>query len=162
MSLKDPHLKMSKSHQDTRSRICVNDGFQLISHKIRLALTDSVMGVSYDPINRPGVSNLLTIMAYLDDRARTPEELAQSYRTMSMREFKDEVSKSISDGLASIREKYNSLMSSNKGSFLDDIAIEGSIKAQKDAAETMAAVRQVVGLERSRNCKQHTRALVEG
>ena len=59
MSLKEPLLKMSKSHADPRSRILVNDDHQTISEKLRFALTDSMARISYDPINRPGVSNLL-------------------------------------------------------------------------------------------------------
>ena len=146
MSLKEPQLKMSKSHQDPRSRIHINDDPQLISDKIRLALTDSVKGVSYDPVNRPGVSNLLDIRSYLDGQRRTPEEVAKSCHAMSMQEFKVEVTNSISEGLASIRDKYNSLMNSGGGRFLDEVAMDGSIKARREAEKTMVAVRQVIGL----------------
>ena len=146
MSLKEPQLKMSKSHQDPRSRIHINDDPQVISDKIRLALTDSVTGVSYDPANRPGVSNLLDIMSYLDGQRRTPEDFVKSCHAMSMREFKVEVTNSISEGLASIRDKYNSLMNSDGGRFLDEVAMDGSIKARREAEKTMVAVRQVIGL----------------
>ena len=82
MSLKAPHLKISKPHQDPRSRIYINDGAQVIEDKIGHALTDSINGVSYDPANRPGVSNLLEITSYFYYQPRTAEELARSYYTI--------------------------------------------------------------------------------
>jgi len=147
MSLKEPELKMSKSHQDARSRIHINDDPRLVSDKLRLALTDSVAGVFYDPWKRPGVSNLLGIMSSLDDRGRTTEELAQACNAMSMRDFKVEVAKSVSDGLATIREKYNRLIHPNEAQYLDNVAEEGSLKARGFAAKTMGAVRKAMGLD---------------
>ena len=140
---------MSKSHQDFRSRIQINDDPQIIGDKIRLALTDSITGLSYDPENRPGVSNLLAIMSYLDEQGRTAEELAEAYNPMSMRQFKATVASAISEGLASTRDKYHRIMNNDETHYLDDIAIEGSNKARRQADMTMAAVRQVIGLERA-------------
>ena len=146
MSLREPQLKMSKSHQDPRSRIHINDSPQLIRDKIRVALTDSITGVSYDPANRPGLSNLLDIKSYLDGQRRTPEDFARLYHAMSMREFKVEVTNSITEGLASIRDKYNSLMESDGGRFLDEVAMNGTVKARREAEKTMSVVRRVIGL----------------
>lgn len=148
MSLKEPRLKMSKSHQDFRSRIQLNDSPDVIGDKIRLALTDSCTGVSYDPESRPGVSNLLAIMSYLDEGGRTAEELAQACSSMTLRQFKAVVTSAISEGLARTRDKYNRIMGKDETHYLDDIAIEGSKKARRQADKTMATVRQVVGLER--------------
>ncbi len=146
MSLKEPQIKMSKSHNDERSRIHVNDTPQIISDKVKFALTDSVAGVSYDPISRPGVSNLLAIMSYFDNRGRTAKELALTYSDMDIRDFKAEVTSSISKGLESVRERYNSLMSAEGGKYLDDVAMNGSVKAREQAKTTMAVVRHIVGL----------------
>lgn len=146
MSLKEPRLKMSKSHVDGRSRIHINDSPEVISNKIMLALTDSVTGVSHDLENRPGVSNLLAIMSFLDDQGRTAEELARECSSMSMREFKTTVASAISERLATIRIKYHNIIDADEAHYLDDIAIEGSLKARRQAEKTMAAVRQVIGL----------------
>ena len=148
MSLKEPRLKMSKSHEDFRSRIQLNDSPEVISDKIRLALTDSITGVSYDPEYRPGVSNLLAIMSYLDEQGRTAEELAQACSSMNMRQFKAAVTNAVSESLASTRDKYNRIINKDETHYLDDIAIEGSDKARRQADKTIAAVRQVTGLER--------------
>ena len=146
MSLKEPQLKMSKSHTDERSRINVNDAPRVISDKIKFALTDSIAGVSYDPISRPGVSNLLAIMSYFDNPGRTVEELVATYSNMDLRDFKSEVTKAVSNGLESVRERYNSLLSAEGGKYLDDVALNGSVKAREQAKTTMAVVRHAVGL----------------
>lgn len=138
---------MSKSHHDARSRIQINDGPEIVADKIRLALTDSITGVSFDPENRPGVSNLLGIMSYLDEEGRTAEELAQSCNSMDMRQFKAMVAGAISERLANTQERYNRIMH-YETHYLDDIAIEGSGKARRQADKMMAEVRRVIGLER--------------
>lgn len=147
MSLKEPRLKMSKSHHDLRSRIQIDDSPEVISDKIKLALTDMVTGLSYDPDHRPGVSNLLAILSYLDEQGRTAEELAQVCNSMTMRQFKETVSRTISESLASARDKYHRIINDDTH-YLDDIAMEGSKKARQQAGQTMTVVRQVLGLER--------------
>lgn len=149
MSLKEPRLKMSKSHQDFRSRIQINDSPEMISDKIRLALTDSITELSYDPEHRPGVSNLLALLSYLDQQGRTAEELAQACKYMNMRQFKAMVANAISESLSGTREKYNRILNHDETHYLDDIAVEGSNKARRQADKIMAAVRQVTGLERA-------------
>ena len=145
MSLKEPNLKMSKSHEDPRSRILLNDSPAVIWDKVRLALTDSTAGVSYDPINRPGVSNLLALMKYLDTGSRSIEELAEDYSTLSIREFKERVAVSISEGLADVRAQYNRLINDDSR-MLRDIATEGAKKARSKANKTIRRVKDVVGL----------------
>jgi tryptophanyl-tRNA synthetase len=146
MSLKDPNMKMSKSHADTRSRIRINDSTYDIATKVRLAVTDSLAGVTYQPEERPGVSNLLAIMSYLDDPGRSCEELADLHHEKSMRKFKDEVIRTTDRALAGIRERYNHLLGDAQGGYLDEVAREGAVKAKRIAENTMSTVRRVVGL----------------
>ncbi|KAL6719571.1 Tryptophan--tRNA ligase, mitochondrial [Lecanora helva] len=146
MSLTEPHLKMSKSHQDSRSRIHINDTPDIISSKIKGAMTDSLTGITFDPVNRPGVSNLLALMSSFDFHDRPAEELARAYHAMDLREIKSIAASNISNGLASIREDYNRLLSANATQYLDDIAVQGSLKAQLLAENTMSTVRSMIGL----------------
>ncbi len=138
---------MSKSHEDARSRILITDTLEVIKMKIRLALTDSIEGISYDELKRPGVSNLLSITTHLDRQGRSIEELAQECKSLNIREFKDIVTNAISTGMKEIREKYNYFMEVDGGRYVDDIAIEGSRKAREMAEITMTKVRHVVGFE---------------
>jgi tryptophanyl-tRNA synthetase len=52
---------MSKSDQDPRSRIEITDTPADILEKCKKALTDFTSEVTFDPENRPGVANLITI-----------------------------------------------------------------------------------------------------
>ena len=137
---------MSKSHSDPRSRIQLNDSSEEIASKIRLALTDSVAGVSYDPEARPGVSNLLDIMSYISPQGESPSQLAEKYSTLNMRAFKNEVTAYISASLHGIRKNYLRLIDSDDDHYLEDVAHEGSRKARVRAESTIKTVKQSLGL----------------
>jgi len=146
MSLKEPQTKMSKSHSDPRSRIHINDSREEVATKIRLALTDSTTGISFDPVERPGVSNLLTLMSYLDGRGRSVNDLVRDNADLSMRAFKDNVTEAIVHGLAGIRARYERLIAADDDHYIEDVAHAGSIEARKRAENMMVTVRQVIGL----------------
>ena len=146
MSLKEPTLKMSKSHTDPRSRILINDRREHIATKIRLAVTDSIAGVTFQPEERPGVSNLLAIESYLDKERRSCQELAELHHDFSMRGFKDEIVKVIDESMAGIRERYDELLKDNQAQYLDDISRRGAVHARDLARHTISRVRQAVGL----------------
>jgi tryptophanyl-tRNA synthetase len=146
MSLKEPQLKMSKSHEDPRSRISLSDTPIEIHGKIKSALTDSLPGLSYDPISRPGVSNLLDILSCFDSKGRSAPELAQEYASLDIRSFKDCVARNISDSLAGFRQRYAELTEEGRIKQLDDVAEQGAQKARVSAAETMVKVRESIGI----------------
>ncbi|KAL8795996.1 MAG: hypothetical protein Q9195_001572 [Heterodermia aff. obscurata] len=146
MSLKQPMLKMSKSHADPRSRILISDSQEDIAMKIRLAMTDSISGVSYDPVSRPGVSNLLSIMSHLDEEERSCEELAEACKGLTLRQFKDKASEAIDKGVSEIRDRYIRLMQSSGATALDAIARQGAATANREAGATMVDVRRAMGL----------------
>lgn len=62
-SLRDPSKKQSKSDPNDKSRITLRDPPDAIRKKIKKAVTDFTSEVTYDPINRPGVANLVGIHA---------------------------------------------------------------------------------------------------
>ncbi|KAL4898453.1 30S ribosomal protein S10, mitochondrial precursor [Aspergillus ambiguus] len=143
MSLKEPTLKMSKSHADDRSRILLTDSPGVIQKKIKVALTDSIAGITYDPPQRPGVSNLIEILSHFD--GRSCEELALEHQSTSLRAFKEHIANRISNHLEPIREKYYSLMHDQTG-YLDTVAEQGAQTARANAEVTMRQVREAMGL----------------
>lgn len=147
MSLKQPHLKMSKSHPDIRSRILITDSPDEIRAKIKVALTDSETGVTYDSVNRPGVANLLQLMSHFDEEGRTCQQLAQDYEFLSLSSFKGHVAECIISGLNGIKKVYDQIISLDEGRYIDDVANQGSKKARHNAEETMDLVRRAVGLD---------------
>ncbi|KAL3455641.1 hypothetical protein BJX64DRAFT_281947 [Aspergillus heterothallicus] len=142
MSLKEPTLKMSKSHVDERSRIILTDSPDDVRQKVKVALTDSEAGISYDPSRRPGVSNLVEIISHLD--GRSCHEVAQSYGSASLRALKGVVADRINEVLAPIRDKYYSLMADN--AHLESVADQGAQNARANAEITMNKVRTAMGL----------------
>lgn len=147
MSLKIPHLKMSKSYEDPRSRIMLNDSPEDIHAKMKMALTDSLGCISYNPIYRPGVSNLLTLMACMDESQRSEEQIATESEKLSMRDFKEEAARTIVKGIAGIKSKYDYYMDDNQKQLLRDVAAIGNEKARRHAEETMVQVRRLVGID---------------
>ncbi|CAL5868840.1 uncharacterized protein PFLUO_LOCUS3067 [Penicillium psychrofluorescens] len=142
MSLKEPTVKMSKSHTDERSRILLTDDPATIYKKVKVALTDSEATITYDPVQRPGVSNLIEILSHFEERPC--ETIVREYGSASLRTLKEEVAKQIAHHLREIREGYAALVA-NPAS-LDTIAQRGAQAAQGQTGETMQRVRAAVGL----------------
>ena len=137
---------MSKSHQDPRSRILVTDSPEEILRKVMAAVTDSSNSVSYDPIGRPGVSNLLQLLSYFDCGHRSAEELGKKYATMSLGKLKVLVSETISESLAVIRTRYNQILAEDGDRYLDYVEANGAAKARVNAEMTMVLVRKAIGI----------------
>ena len=148
MSLQDPHLKMSKSHPDPRSRIVITDSPEAIHKKIMSALTDSTNSISYDPEKRPGVSNLLELLSHFDEQGRSAEELGASvYAGHTIASFKTTLSDTISKHLAPIRERYFQIMAAGESSYLCEVENRGAKKAWESAEETMVGIREALHLK---------------
>lgn len=145
MSLKDPRSKMSKSHTDPRSRISLIDSPEDIQKKINLALTDSEPNISYDPVNRPGVSNLIELLGHFDDGEKSCDDIVTEYGDLSLRAFKGLLGSKIFSRLAPVRERYLELISDNSG-YLDSVAREGAQKAAQNAHLTLDLVKRNIGL----------------
>ena len=60
-NLRDPSVKMSKSAVSAQSRVELTDSDDVIWQNIRRSVTDCTSQVTYDPDNRPGVSNLIEV-----------------------------------------------------------------------------------------------------
>lgn len=153
LSLKDPTSKMSKSAQDPNSRILLTDPPSLIASKIRSAVTDSIQGISYDPIDRPGTSNLLNILAAcLNDTAAAEgregeievEEVAKRYEGKNHGELKRDVVDAIVERFRGPREEFERLR--GERGYLESVARRGAERARERSEETVGEVRRRVGL----------------
>jgi len=141
---------MSKSHKSENSRILITDTPDRIHKKVMGAVTDSTNSVSYEPVARPGVANLLHLLSFLDEanNRTTPEELAQSLARQgaTLGQLKQLVSNKIITKLGGIRERYIRLLSEDDGRYIDFVAEDGARRAREIAEETMAIVRSAIGL----------------
>lgn len=138
---------MSKSHTDPMSRILLTDPPDQIAWKVKRALTDSIPGISYDPVQRPGVSNMIELMHHLGSGAPSCEAIGRELEGLSMRVFKERVAECIITGLSGIQDEYRRVMAADEGRFLQDVATKGALRAQANAEETMTVVRKALVLE---------------
>ncbi len=77
MDLQHPDRKMSKSVSSPLGTVNVLDGPDEITRKVKKAVTDTDGEVRFDPEQKPGLSNLLELLAV--STGRTPETVAASY-----------------------------------------------------------------------------------
>ncbi|CAL4323691.1 tryptophan--tRNA ligase [Buchnera aphidicola] len=65
MSLLNPNKKMSKSDINKKNSIFLLDDLEVLKNKVNSAITDSDVPakIIFDPINKPGISNLLVILS---------------------------------------------------------------------------------------------------
>jgi tryptophanyl-tRNA synthetase len=146
MSLSKPDKKMSKSDPNPKSKISIIDSPEEVAKKIKSAVTDSEEGVTYDPIKRPELANLINLMLYLSpDQFVTPTELVED--CVSKKALKDKLTTTINSHLSPIRHKYAELMDEKNEKTLDDIARDGASRAAESANATMKEVRGVLGLD---------------
>ena len=143
-------MKMSKSHPDPKSRILITDSEEEIKAKVKEALTDSERGITYDPIGRPGVSNLIEILKHTTQMAGTCEELARDMNSLSMLAFKERVSQAVIFCLSGIRDRYLELMAPDNKQLSEDRAL-GRGRARSHVDPTIQRVRKRVGLLADRN-----------
>jgi tryptophanyl-tRNA synthetase len=147
MAFDRPTHKMSKSAPNPKSRILITDSSSAITKKLRVALTDSIEGVTYDPTNRPGVSNLIEIAFNLDSSnhgAASPAEYAKEFEGLSLKALKDKVAEVVDGHLAPIRARFEEIVGGD-GKVIEEAAQIGAEKARKSADSTMQAVRHAVG-----------------
>ncbi|WKA53733.1 tryptophan--tRNA ligase [Planococcus shixiaomingii] len=145
MSLQDPTKKMSKSDTNKKGVISLLDDLKTIEKKIKSAVTDSEGIVKFDPENKPGVSNLLTIEAALTNTSI--KTLEAKYEGLGYGDFKASVATAVTEHLAPIQERYNELLDSDE---LDGILDNGAEKANLLANKTLKKMQNAMGLGRKR------------
>ena len=133
---------MSKSSPDVQSRILLTDEFAQIQSKIRSAVTDSQLGITFDPLNRPGVSNIVTILATCTNES--PEEVAKLYASKGHAQLKADTAEAVEALLRQPREDFKRLKASIN--YLEEVAEGGAIRAREISEVTMALVRSQIGL----------------
>ena len=141
MSLQEPTRKMSKSDPED-TYIAILDKPEIIRKKIRRAVTDSDNSVVFDPENKPGVANLMSIMSALSGRSM--DEISADYDGHGYGKFKDAVADCVISALEPIQSEYDRI-SADKA-YLQQVMDSGRERASALAHRTMLKVRKKVGL----------------
>ncbi|KAI0046940.1 tryptophanyl-tRNA synthetase [Auriscalpium vulgare] len=142
LSLRDASVKMSKSAIDPNSRIVLTDSADIIRARIRSATTDSIQGITYDPVERPGTSNLLTILAACTDE--DVSTVAARYASKNHGALKADVTDAVIEAFKAPRAEFERLR--EETAYLQQIAEEGALKARQRSDAMLAAVRKRIGL----------------
>ena len=139
MSLGDPTSKMSKSDPD--GCVFLMDKPEDIMRKFKRAVTDCEAAVKFDQVNKPGISNLLSI--YCTATGKTIEEAEAEFADQGYGVFKPAVGESVVELLRPIREEADRLMGDK--AYLESIYKEGAQKAGYVAEKTLRKVYKKVG-----------------
>jgi tryptophanyl-tRNA synthetase len=142
MDLQEPTRKMSKSVDSPQGTVLMLDEPAVIEKKFKRAVTDNDGEVRYDPAAKPGVSNLLAILAVTtgDD----PVELAGRYAQYGP--LKTDAAAAVIELLRPVQERYRALVDDRAA--LDALLATGADKAAPIAATTLARATDAVGLLR--------------
>ncbi len=149
MSLQDPTKKMSKSDDNAKGYISMLDEPAIIRKKMKAAVTDSSGKIEYDVVNKPGISNLLTIFSAVTDQPIS--ELEAKYSNSGYGEFKADLGEAIVALLEPIQANYHQLLASNE---LDTLLDQGAEKAALVANKTLQKMKNAVGLGRKSRRKK--------
>ena len=140
--LQEPTKKMSKSDKGDTGSILIEDTPDEIRKKVKRAVTDSEGKVYYDPENKPGVSNLLTIYSALS--GKTIEEAVAHFENANYGTLKTEVAETIVNALEPVQKRYYEYL--NNKEYLEEVLAIGRKKAEVVAGKKIAEVYSKLGL----------------
>ena len=143
MSLKDGKNKMSKSDPSDLSRINLTDEKDQMLNKIKKAKTDTMPMPSEQKnlSERPEAENLLGIYSSL--KSQNLEKSIQEFSNKNFSEFKEKLSKVVIEKIQPISTEIKKLLDDTK--YLDDILLDGSIKADKIASKKIKEIKEFFG-----------------
>jgi tryptophanyl-tRNA synthetase len=139
--LQDPTAKMSKSASSPNGVLDLLDDPKVNAKRIRSAVTDTGREVRYDPENKPGVSNLLTIYSALS--GRDVSAIEADYAGRGYGDLKKDLAEVVTSTLGPVRERALALLESPDT--LDEILAEGARRARERAGATLERVYDRVG-----------------
>ena len=135
-----PDKQMSKSIGGSGC-LWLLDGPTVLTRKIKSAVTDTGREVLADPVAKPGVTNLLTILAALSGRA--VPSLEEDFAGRGYGDLKKEVAAVVVETLEPFQQRVATLM--DDPAELDRLLAAGAEKARAISAQTLASVYDAVG-----------------
>lgn len=143
MGLQNPTKKMSKSDVNPKDVVLLLDPPNIIEKRIKSAVTDSEGTFAFDPLEKPGISNLITIEAAL--RGTTVEAVVEQHQGSSYAQYKEDLARLVVEHLTPIQERYKTLIDSAE---LDDILDSGAAFAGALATKKAQTFARRLGLGR--------------
>lgn len=142
MDLQEPTTKMSKSRFSPRGQVLVLEDLASVAKKIKRAVTDTGSEVRFDPVDKPGVSNLLSLLAAATDA--DPVELAASYEQYGP--LKADTADAVVELLRPVQARYAELHSDP--GHVTDVLTTGAERARELAAPVLERAQRAMGFLR--------------
>lgn len=139
--LQDPTAKMSKSAATDAGLISLLDDPKKTAKKIRQAVTDSEREIRFDPDNKPGVSNLLTIQSAVTGTA--VDKLVEGYAGRGYGDLKSETADAVVEFVTPIKNRVDELLADPAE--LAAVLAKGAERAADVAGQTLRRVYDKVG-----------------
>jgi len=140
LDLQDPTSKMSKS--SPVGAVFLMDTNEQIVKKIKSAVTDSDRAVSFDPATKPGIANLIGLLAAATDTQI--EATADQVTGKGYGEFKQQVADALVARIEPVRNATESLL--KDPAHLQEQIKTGAEKAREVASQTVATAYSRLGL----------------
>ena len=140
--LQNPGSKMSKSGDSPQGILWLLDEPTVLAKKIKSSVTDTDNDVRFDPEQKPGISNLLSLLAL--STQRTVEDVVGEFAGGGYGTLKTAVADAVVERLNPIRQRTQELLK-DPGE-LDRILGAGADKAEARANATLARVQHALGL----------------
>lgn len=141
MSLTSPESKMSKSDKDPGGCIYIMQKPEEIMRSFKRAVTDSETCVRYDPENKPGISNLMTIYSIATGKGF--DEIEREFEGKGYGVFKPAVGEAVVEMLKPIREEAEHILADK--AYLEKVYKDGAEKAAYVANKTLRKVYKKLG-----------------
>ncbi len=139
--LQDPTAKMSKSASSPSGIVELLDPPRTSAKKIRSAVTDNEREIRFDPENKPGIANLLTINAAMTDRKVA--EVEAEYVGRGYGDLKKDLGEIVAAFAEPFAEKVNGYLADPAE--LDRVLARGATRAREVSGATLAAVHERIG-----------------
>src|SRR6185503_4639250 len=143
--LQEPTDKMGKTDSSESGTVLILDPPEVVRKKFKTAVTDSGTEVRHDPEEKPGVSNLIEIMAVATGRSIS--EVESQFDGQGYGAFKEGVAEAVVELLSPIQERYNALRA-DEGELRRMLAV-GAEKAREASAPTLETMYERMGFVRA-------------
>ena len=140
MDLQDPTRKMSKSRSSPQGKILLLEPPESMTRKIKRAVTDNETEVRYDLVEKPGVSNLLELLAV--STGQSPKDLATQYTSYG--QLKSDAAQAVVEFLRPVQQRFEEIRSDRV--WVEEVLRKGADRARPIAAVTLARARRAMGL----------------
>jgi tryptophanyl-tRNA synthetase len=139
--LQNPGAKMSKSGESPQGILWLLDEPTVLAKKVKSAVTDADRDIRFDPAEKPGVSNLLSLLSVLG--GSSIPSLVDSFAGRGYGDLKSETADAVVAAFAPVRERALELLADPAE--LDRLLAGNAERAEAIASATLAKVYDRIG-----------------